>query len=622
MDVTEENMLYNRFIRVSFTTKKMKAKEQQEKAVLEKIDKINKNRKLYSAAFSAGIMPISKYGEETVTVDKYTYALATLGLDSYMTVDSRDYSIKPSITFSCKRVPGNFAYDMTLSIKNLVLRKGLTPQDISFIKIEVGYGTNDENKKSDVYWLQVFYAYQATPLPNSLTVFSGLSFSPEAAQILKASDIRTHYIISTLLSDDIKKAILKAAGGEDNTDVLVYTLHGASACSYIIETLAGLLFSAGNNSLVQTSGFSGIGVSWNIIQKMLDTKGEKLEGETKYDLLRKFMEWVQDFVALCNKDVTVKVNIQGDVITIISDYGLESDKFIPRLIPHLTHCRTASLLASILTVKALYDPNIKPGTFFYMPLNFYSADKSITSLEKPEGLFKVLTQEVDFSTTEKNNEMKLLAVQVTKQTALEILTREIPSLAVKDNTLLLAVKAESNDTNSEKAKKRAAYWQQSLNMGVGRLVVTARNDTLKKIAKQEWGTTVIWTAKEIDTAIWTRFLHGGPSLPKLRDIYVYDFFFLIPLFTYLPSSLKGGEKAYAQGSGDINVFNMLRDFSTLYANYCLEVPSAPSKATIQANKQSIMALIEVMPFMYANMKDATEYSDTWQVIYFCLKNNI
>ena len=143
MDVTEENMLYNRFIRVSFTTKKMKAKEQQEKAVLEKIDKINKNRKLYSAAFSAGIMPISKYGEETVTVDSYKYALATLGLDSYMTVDSRDYSIKPSITFSCKRVPGNFAYDMTLSVKNLVLRKGLTPQDISFIKIVNGQRTTD-----------------------------------------------------------------------------------------------------------------------------------------------------------------------------------------------------------------------------------------------------------------------------------------------------------------------------------------------------------------------------------------------------------------------------------------------------------------------------------------------
>lgn len=601
MEIVGKNRLYDRYMKITLTTKAMKRTLEGTKLIDKELKKIDEDRNKYFRLYTKGKIDFNKWNELRNEYElKYNAVSAFNPGDpsNYMTIDSRSYSIKPAMSFSCKRVPGNFAYDVTLQIKNLVLRKGLAPQDIAYIRVELGY----REGSCDIYDFQVLFAYQATPLPNAVTVFKGITLSSRLAGFMDKDNVQ--------ITIDYKSALQELINKKE-----------MSAESLVVKI--GKCFLNNYSSVVSlnASGFSALQVPEEWFSDLDNGSWPwsfSYKGESPYDLFRQYMDWVSDFVIQCSGDkesgTTVRAEIKSSAITVISSYSKSTLSEIPpsSRIPYLLHCKSASLLASVLTLKILYDPTIKPGTYFYLPLQFYSADNSMSSLSKPKGLFRVITCDIDFATADKANEMVIFAVEVSAQKYLEETNQKRP-ITPKDNTI--TVGSNANYHYAEK-KLTSKYWQQGLTFGVGKYVKIKKHDTLKWLAKREMGKTVIWSAKEIDEVSW---LHQGINLPKSRNIYAYDFFFLIPLNTYLPSSRQG--KAYVQDSPDLNVLKMMWNFAQLYEGYSVKVPDI-TKANILANKQSIMNILELLPSMYLYPVGYREFEDTWKVIYFCLKYGV
>lgn len=589
IEVTETKTLFNKFIIVIFTANDTKqtllANVNKDKAIV----RLNKERLKYSEKFLNGTLSIKNWQEINRDIDARIEKeqKRVLSNDAEMTIDTRNFSIQPAIDFSSKIVPGNFCYDMSLKINNLVLRKGLTPQDITHIRVILGYESLTTGKTPIVrtFDMSVMFAHQERPLPNSVTVFSGLSLAPTLSGILEES-IQTYKVGDLIKS--INQKIKSNTSAEQNNNLFVSLI---KTVGQVILQGAGIY----TGIVLEVLGCAALTVPVGYL-----TAWEKLtfSGKTHYDIFRKYIEWVNEVVGKINgtHKYVARLDIEGNAFKVIVSGDKEYTKNLTQ-IPYLTQVRNASLLASVLTVEALFDPRITPGSLFYMPLHFYAASRSLSSLSKPAGLFRVLTIETEFGTTSKNNRMVLKGIEVTPIELATLSNETLPSITPKDTSLTLTYSSSSASTSPQ-------YWSYSLTRSdVFTTVIASKWDSLKKIAERKWGKNPLVTAEQLG------ILAGQYQVDiPLCNIYPCDFAFLIPLYTYLYGSSTGVTIAYAEGSPDASVIAMMNDFTYLVRGYCVCLPPSLS---LSVDKTTILAILPLLPALY---KNAGEQQEKWDAI--------
>lgn len=588
IDITESRTLFNKFAVVTFTANSTKqtliANVNKDKAIV----KLNKERTKYSNKFLKGTISIANWQKINREIDEgiEKNQARVLSNDAEMTIDTRNFAIQPSIDFSSKIVPGNFCYDISLRIHNLVLRKGLTPQDITSIQVAIGYEslTNGSIPIVRTFDLSVMYAYQEQPLPNSITVFSGLSLKPTLSGLLEES-IQTYDVGDFIKS--INQQIKSSTSAEHNSNLLVS----------MIKTVGQILLKGAG--IYTGIALEVLGCAALTIPVGYLTAWEKLtfSGKTHYDIFRKYIEWVNEIVGKLDgtHKYVAKLDIDSSTIKVIVSGDKEYTKNLAQ-IPYLTQVRNASLLATVLTVEALFDPRIAPGSLFYMPLQFYAASHSLSSLAKPAGLFRVLTMEIEFGTTSKNNRMVIKGIEVTPVELATLSNETLPSITPKDTSLTLTYSSASTSTNP-------AYWSYSLTNREMFTTMVGKWDSLRSIARNKWGNAVLVSSEELG-AIAEQYNVDTP----LCNIYPYDFAFLIPLYTYLYGASTGIATAYAEGSPDASVIAMMRDFNYLVRGYCVCLPSSLS---LSLDKTTILSILPLLPSLY---KDAGKLQEKWDAI--------
>lgn len=340
------------------------------------------------------------------------------------------YGLKPKITVSWNRVPGNFCYNCQIQVTNMFLNWNI--YDIASIVIEAGY-TSLGGTKTVTLDCQVFDAYRSTPGPDGATVFDCLT----AAANSSLFNQQPYHFLYYNKQYTIAQVLLRTAEELQQAD-------------------ANLIFML---DLVDEEWLKS--TSWN------DTDYEDVQFSTGYGLLDYIQRHLSQLAYARNKH-KIYMTVFGNKVIFEETDEKGNPCILPPSaqqeagivatgkrwlgaipIPKLDHATDITYTAGTLTAVAPWNPDIFPGCTFYCNPKYYTGGTGLPNqiiregkLKDKDDLYYCLTQKVTFSTTDNTNEMRITAVQFSTSPAKNVLDVD-------------AKEAKELDKEAESLKKRA-----------------------------------------------------------------------------------------------------------------------------------------------------------------------
>lgn len=289
---------------------------------------------------------------------------------------------KPTITVQYKRVPGDFTYNIKLSLTDF-FNPNANLLDIYYLDIVLGY-TSQSDSKSTKISCEVFYAYRESASPNGNTVFDCIVGYTKKG-VLQVQPYELNYVPEASVQDVLDEVQAKTG-------------------KTIIAALSPQLLKKTWAQVSQQNQFMNEHQLFSFVAKRL---GElcKVSTEPQHEIQLTMFNEKLTFVEMeGTKPVT------NEVFT-----GYETDN-----VPYLDRTTQVVWTAGTLSVIAPFNPDIQPGGAFFCSPTVYNGSKlpvvvARNAQQKSESnMYYVITQEVAFSTTGDTNSMTLLGVPIEK----------------------------------------------------------------------------------------------------------------------------------------------------------------------------------------------------------------
>lgn len=310
-------------------------------------------------------------------------------------VDASTGGPKPDITMDVSILPGGLFMGCTVTINNYNC-----PWDIhSYKRMEVTAGyvvLNDRGERQEitrVFGIDIFYSYCKSPAPDSETVFKGIIVDKLIASTDSFFNTKMHFRLEIY----------------DNT-----TLKGLiNACMTLVNKSMEQIGNKFRLSVIIDKSLSDI---TNFLDASIKERYRYLQFSSVFDV-------VQYIAARVSKAAkTIKLN-DGTALSVQCVYRGGDIYIFPvngaysksEVVYKLTSISSATLNAGIMTVNAPWYPPIAPGDLIEVSREYidgsefpnFLADSEVVS---ENNLYRVLTMDVQFSSTRNVNSMKIMAL--------------------------------------------------------------------------------------------------------------------------------------------------------------------------------------------------------------------
>ncbi len=367
------------------------------------------------------------------------------------TLRTPTHGVKPTINVSYKRVPGEFCYNARIEVGNLYMQ--INSIWIDTIEMDAGYlteslfGASAGKAVSGQHVsiaFKVFASYTPQPGPDGITVFECI--------IANAKDNLFHdqgYAFTYFLNPGV------------NT-----VQHTVAVCAEKMGLRA---------EIHATTKFKELEFSSREIARKTFNKG--------YDVIGYLQGLLDSLAKRLNKLYTVQTLLFDKMLLVYLqdrqtgavqyDEPAEGSKKPSSVssnivVTRLNMLSSADWNAGVLTTKGPWIPAVRPGSIVEIPIRFYNGGKglpnTVARIQQQRDVterYSVITQEVIFSTTERN-EMSLLCVPLSlapinnskSSPTTSIPTKTIEDFA-KEELLPIEIVLEGDSKNASSAEQKA-----------------------------------------------------------------------------------------------------------------------------------------------------------------------
>lgn len=421
-----------------------------------------------------------------------------------VTIDCPTYGVKPTIEVSYKLLPNHICYQVTVKITNFSLRGDINVRELNVMEVQIGY----RGQQSQTLKGPIFSSYQESPNPDGITVFEGVVTGESGVGLLSNKPYELQFNEPEVALIDLCSGIAKALGLSLNST------HLPSAVGQQKIKVGERLSKARADN-----GYAVLAWLNNVLHAFcLNYDGQRHNDVDVENPLQLFLIWNEDELVII--DATAK---HEDLAT--------------EQVVILGCVKTVSFSGPVLTLQALFDPAVKPGTLIYVDPIYYTGGTGLPNImsanvfNPDQGFYRVITVDVQFSTTGNTNNMSLMAVPLSNNrenidakndyARVDDISQNLASI-VKVQQELVQIKFGEEPPTAEEDKPKN-FWDQPYAASVREYVVQP-GDTLSKIAQVQWGDGKIFYPDNKLTQTFDRTLPTG--------VPIYHLYPLIALATY------------------------------------------------------------------------------------------
>ena len=292
--------------------------------------------------------------------------------------------IKPKITFSWNRVPGQFTYKCQLEITNWYVLTNWF--EYTSVTIRAGYSTN-YSELTDTISCQIFAAHKPYGGPDTPVIFECIVAKTES-KVLNTKPFKFEYA--------------KGSVG----DVITETCNklGFKARLCLNYTLLNKPFSAIKLDESFSSGYQVLNYIYKSLNKFIKVTQGNLQ------------------MIVFNQDV---IFLQRDSQGNIASNKVADAELSTVSVPYLDKTTDATFTAGTLSITAPWNPKIAPGTMFYCNPHYFTGGIAFPNeIQRQQAkqldrsnCYYAITQSMKFSTVDATNEMRILAVPLSNESA-------------------------------------------------------------------------------------------------------------------------------------------------------------------------------------------------------------
>lgn len=294
---------------------------------------------------------------------------------------------KPAIEVSVTMLPNSVCLNMTVRVTNMVLAQEVDIRKYLAMSVEMGYPGN-----TITFTGPVFSSYIEKPNPDGVVVFDGIVTGETGTNIFSSRPYILKFFQKVTMKE-LVEGICKKISVDDKVIKADFSYCSPDLLNNEIDFQQGE-YSA-TNAYAVINWLQNVLFRWARLQNYVDDAGWTVTGDTKR---------------------VVQVVFRNDTIYIIDSHCTptkqeEKDAII------LQAVKSASYSGPALTVIAPYNPRIAPGKVFYMDPIYFKGGASMPNagitadIYNPDkGLYRVIKEDIKFSTVGNTNEMTLLAV--------------------------------------------------------------------------------------------------------------------------------------------------------------------------------------------------------------------
>ena len=315
-------------------------------------------------------------------------------------------SMKPSISFTTSVIPGNSCYKLILKITNLNLDYDI--RSVKRVRVTAGYRTQGFQ---EIFDCPVFSSYIESPNPDGITVFECLCVG-RVSSYMENRPINFHYLGGKVTIRQFIDAIGKGLG----VTVYNYLLNSSTKLGQTVTGYNDLEIKISGTNLAGKKTYAenaAAVLTWarQIIQKRIAaaegfTGKSQVGSKVSYPYIQMHLTSDGLYVYALNKP-------NSDSLKAIQTT-------LPKDVVILDAVKGASFNGVALTVRALWNPKVRPGCLFKMQPNIYNGANLPNSLTreafgddaKNNYYYRCVTCSISFSTNGDENEMSLLAIPI------------------------------------------------------------------------------------------------------------------------------------------------------------------------------------------------------------------
>lgn len=421
-----------------------------------------------------------------------------------------DGGLKPAISLSCKMLPNNICYQVTVKITNFSLRGTANIRDLNVMQVDVGY------RKGETVQLTgpIFSSYQESPSPGGITVFEGVVVGTVGPSLLKDQPFRIEFNQDKVTIGYLFKSVVFALNLVPNVD-------------YVKPELLDIELNVQKNICRAGNGLAVLNWLNTTIEKYSETWFGAELGETNPVGL--FIIWDQETVILCQKGVESPQLQNKD-----REAAIELDMI-----------KTASFSGPVLKASSLFNPKVKPGRIIHMDPVYFTGGTSLGNMiteatfNPDKGYYRVITMSMEFDTNGSTNDMTITAVPlsnnpVNTDKAAED-AKQLVEARIESAKAVFAKREEMiikfGEPQPEKAEDVPPkdLWSVNYAPSENAIKYTIQpGDVLSIVAQNTWGSGLFkLDASEMNVPEGETFVPDSP-----RGVPLYYFFPLIMIDTY------------------------------------------------------------------------------------------
>ena len=299
--------------------------------------------------------------------------------------------LKPDITFSASLLPGEMFHEVTLTLKNYKM-----PFDIrQYTRMEITAGyrkqNNDGVQFDEVlirrFPIEIFYSYNLTPAPDSVTVFKGVIVSS-----FTDNSIEDYFS----MNNDYELVFYRDVTVDEYIQLVVQLINTKG---YNIAVKDNIPDEAKN--LVMNTGPDGN-----------DMYGKTFKFSSVPDIIRSIVSMLEAAYDNLGKKGSFNVHISDGILVIFCTDGFYTTD---EPIVELDCISSAVLNAGIMNVTAPWYPPLIPGGIIHVERTYIDGSDlpnviDVDELMGIDNLYRVLTMEIDFSSIGGVNSMKITSI--------------------------------------------------------------------------------------------------------------------------------------------------------------------------------------------------------------------
>jgi len=299
--------------------------------------------------------------------------------------------LKPDITFSASLLPGEMFHEVTLTLKNYKM-----PFDIrQYTRMEITAGyrkqNNDGVQFDEVlirrFPIEIFYSYNLTPAPDSVTVFKGVIVSS-----FTDNSIEDYFS----MNNDYELVFYRDVTVDEYIQLVVQLINTKG---YNIAVKDNIPDEAKN--LVMNTGPDGN-----------DMYGKTFKFSSVPDIIRSIVSMLEAAYDNLGKKGSFNVHISDGILVIFCTDGFYTTD---EPVVELDCISSAVLNAGIMNVTAPWYPPLIPGGIIHVERTYIDGSDlpnviDVDELMGIDNLYRVLTMEIDFSSIGGMNSMKITSI--------------------------------------------------------------------------------------------------------------------------------------------------------------------------------------------------------------------